>query len=73
MMAETGVYICRSIEKHDSRVVVIDKGNKGVSSARNAGLMVVSGDSCFVDSMTVQPNMFRAYNLATQYGADIVM
>lgn len=68
--------ICRSIEKHDSRVVVIDKENKGVSSARNAGLMVASGEYIgFVDSDDwVQPNMFEStYNLATQYGADIVM
>ncbi len=43
--------ICREYETNDKRVVVIDKPNGGVSSARNAGLDVANGEwVLFVDS-----------------------
>ena len=43
--------ICREYEKKDVRVKVVNKENGGLSSARNAGLDVSSGDYVtFVDS-----------------------
>lgn len=36
--------ICREYESVDDRIIVIDKSNGGVSSARNAGLTICSGD-----------------------------
>ncbi len=43
--------ICDSYAKKDSRITVIHKPNGGVSSARNAGLEIMTGDYlCFCDS-----------------------
>lgn len=43
--------ILRQFEKTDSRVKVIDKENGGLSSARNAGLDIATGDYIsFIDS-----------------------
>lgn len=43
--------ICREYEKVDKRVKVIDKPNGGLSSARNAGLKIATGDFIFfIDS-----------------------
>lgn len=43
--------ICDSYAQKDSRITVIHKPNGGVSSARNAGLEIMTGDYlCFCDS-----------------------
>ncbi len=43
--------ICDSYAQKDSRIIVIHKPNGGVSSARNAGLEIMTGDYlCFCDS-----------------------
>ena len=42
--------VCRAWEAKDSRVIVIDQANQGVSVARNAGLAASTGEwICFVD------------------------
>lgn len=42
--------VCRTWEAKDSRVMVIDQENQGVSVARNAGLAACTGEwICFVD------------------------
>ena len=47
---ESGI-ICDEYEKKDSRIKVIHKENAGVSSARNTGLQIATGDwVAFVDS-----------------------
>lgn len=53
------LHICQSFVDIDNRVVVIDKKRGGVSSARNSGLKVSTGDFIqFVDADdTLQPNM----------------
>lgn len=43
--------ICDELQKQDDRVTVIHKKNGGLSSARNAGIHMATGDYiCFVDS-----------------------
>ena len=43
--------LCDEWEKTDNRIKVIHKENGGLSTARNAGLDIASGDYiCFIDS-----------------------
>jgi len=53
--------ICNSYAINDSRVVVINKPNGGVSSARNSGLKIANGDYIgFVDSDDyIDPRMYE--------------
>ena len=52
--------ICRAYEEKDSRIIVIDQKNAGVSAARNAGLDRASGQYVgFVDPDDwVEPDMY---------------
>lgn len=53
---DNSLEICKSFE-HDTRVIVIDKPNGGVSSARNEGLKVSNGEYVtFVDSDDTIPS-----------------
>lgn len=65
--------ICESWASVDSRLKVLYKPNGGVSSARNCGLDVASGDYiCFVDADdTIDKNYL--YDLITNADADLVM
>jgi glycosyltransferase involved in cell wall biosynthesis len=65
---------CDEFSQKDQRVIVIHKKNRGVSSARNTGLNIASGDYIgWVDSDDyIAPDMFELlYSLARQYDADI--
>ncbi|MGZ2371881.1 glycosyltransferase family 2 protein [Ancylomarina sp. YFZ004] len=43
--------ICRDYVKKDSRILLIDQKNKGLSGARNSGLKIAKGEYiCFIDS-----------------------
>lgn len=67
--------ICRKYEKSDSRVIVIDKENGGISSARNVGLDIAKGKYIgFVDSDDwVEKSMYETLiSIAEKYNADIV-
>lgn len=45
------IEICKEYASNDKRIVIIDKPNGGLSSARNAGLEVATGQYCyFLDS-----------------------
>lgn len=47
---DSSLTICNNYSRKDPSVVVIDKGNEGVASARNAGIEAATGDYlCFVD------------------------
>ena len=48
---DNSIYICKSYASLDNRIVVLDKKNTGVSSARNTGLSAAKGEYIqFVDS-----------------------
>ncbi len=66
--------ICDAYAEKDSRIKVIHKENGGVSSARNAGLDIASGEYIgFVDSDdTANTNMFESlYAELEKNGADV--
>jgi len=68
--------IADSYAKEDSRVKVVHKKNGGLSSARNAGIDVATGEYIgFVDSDDwIEPNMMETmYNAAKQEEADLVI
>ncbi|MGN7385518.1 glycosyltransferase [Sporosarcina sp. SAFN-015] len=71
---DNSLEICREFEAIDDRVVLIDKPNGGVSSARNAGIMVAEGEYIgFIDPDDwIEPEMFEAlYQQGLKNNADI--
>lgn len=54
-------HICDEYAKNDSRIIVIHKANGGLSSARNSGLDIATGEYIgFVDSDDwIEPTMFE--------------
>jgi len=68
--------ICKKYEKIDSRIKVVDKANGGVSSARNKGLKIASGDYIgFIDPDDwIETNMYESlYRKITNADYDIAM
>lgn len=68
--------LCDYYAQKDSRIFVIHKTNGGISTARNAGMKVATGDYiCFVDSDDwVKENMLECLlNIALKYDADITV
>lgn len=66
--------LCEEWAERDKRIHVIHKGNGGLSSARNAGLDVATGDYVtFIDSDDVMHPQYLEYllNLCVKYDADI--
>lgn len=66
--------ICDFYQNIDNRIILIDKKNEGVSSARNKGLDVAKGEYVYfldpddyIDSDAIE----YLYNLNTYYSADI--
>lgn len=65
---DSSIEYLRKIAEEDERIVVIDKENGGLSSARNAGLAIARGDYvCFVDS----DDMLRGDALELAYGTSV--
>lgn len=68
--------ICMEYKNLDSRIVVIDKKNGGVSAARNAGIKIARGDYiAFVDpDDDIHPNMYEILiNTAINDNSDLVL
>ncbi|MED3820740.1 glycosyltransferase [Priestia aryabhattai] len=66
--------VCESYKKIDSRIILINKENGGLSSARNVGLDAATGEYlAFVDSDDwISTNMYEVLmKLAEQHDADI--
>lgn len=73
--SDDSLKICRKYESSDSRIIIIDKKNGGLSSARNAGLDVCKGDYItFVDSddYLEKEAIELLVEAGNQYLADIV-
>ncbi|MFL0194645.1 glycosyltransferase [Clostridium sp. WILCCON 0269] len=67
--------ICRNLGKKDLRIKVISQANEGVSSARNSGMEIASGEFIgFVDSDDkVLPDMYEIMvNKASEENAEVV-
>lgn len=68
--------LCDNWKRRDSRIQVIHKDNGGLSSARNAGLSIASGEFVgFVDSDDdVELDMYeKMYHIAQKENVDFVM
>ena len=68
--------MCDEYAKKDSRIKVVHKKNGGLSSARNAGIEVATGDYIgFVDSDDyIELDMYeKMYNIAIENNVDFVM
>ncbi len=74
--SDSSLGICKNASEEDSRIKVIHKENEGAGKARNAALMVATGEYIgFVDSDDfVDTDMFKTlYEKAQEYNADLVM
>ncbi|MBF8457260.1 glycosyltransferase [Kaistella sp. G5-32] len=72
---DSSLHILEKFATLDSRIVIIDQKNQGVSAARNAGLKIAKGKYVgFVDSDdTVTPDYFQTlYETAEQTRSDLV-
>lgn len=73
---DRSVKLCRRYERSDSRIVIVDKSNGGVSSARNAGLEVAEGKYVgFVDPDDwIEPDMYeQLYSTIATTNTDVCM
>lgn len=66
--------VCDEYCKKDNRFRVIHKENGGISSARNAGLEIIGGYVCFLDSDDCLDMHFfeNAIGIAKKYNTDVV-
>lgn len=68
--------ICEEYKKKDSRIIIVDKENGGLSSARNCGLDICSGEYIsFIDSDDwIEQDFYRTLiNNMVKYECDIVI
>lgn len=68
--------LCRKFERQDSRIIVVDCENHGVSFARNQGIQMASGEFiCFVDSDDYVMNDYvdYLYGLIKKYNVDVAL
>ena len=73
---DTSPAMCEEYAKKDNRVKVIHKQNGGLSDARNAGLVIASGNYIgYVDSDDwIEPDMYeRMYQACVEYNAQIAV
>ena len=66
--------ICDDISSQDARIRVIHKENGGLSSARNAGIEIATGEYiCFIDSddYVARDYVSTLYYLITKHNADL--
>jgi len=73
---DNSAQICDEYTQQDSRISVIHKTNKGLSSARNTGIDLAKGKYLIFmdsdDSWTGKESLALLYNLAEEFGADVV-
>ena len=72
---DTSYEIARTFEKIDERIKLINQANKGLSSARNSGLKVATGEYiCFIDSDDwIEKNyLSKLYTYAKKNQCDVI-
>ena len=72
---DSSLEILKKYAKEDGRIIIVDKPNGGVSSARNAGIEAATGKYiAFVDSDDIiKADTYKiAFDYAERYNADIV-
>lgn len=68
--------ICESYAQNDSRVIIINKKNEGVSAARNVGLDAATGDYIYfvdADDYVLEDGIKSLVNKATKSAADLIV
>ncbi|MBO4251197.1 MAG: glycosyltransferase [Clostridia bacterium] len=73
--SDNSLALCRKYAENDNRITVIDKKNGGAGSARNAGLIVATGEYVTFPDVDdwFEPNMYEElYALAKSGDYDIV-
>ncbi len=73
---DNSLKICEKYAEKDTRIVLIDKENTGVSDSRNHGLKIATGDYiAFVDSDDwIEPNMYSSMlESIIKTGADLCL
>jgi len=71
---DSSIDICKKLQSEDSRIIIINQDNMGVSKARNAGLQSATGEYIgFVDSDDfLEPDMYEVmYNHLEKEQADL--
>lgn len=74
--SDKSAYICDRYEEKDNRIVVIHKENGGLSSARNAGIDVATGDTIFFldsDDYIAKDCIGKMVSLMEKNNAEIVI
>ena len=72
---DRSLQICKEMAARDSRIVIVDKPNGGLPSARRAGFLKAQGEYvCFLDSDDWMPKeaLARLYAMACEHDADLV-
>lgn len=73
---DNSLSICREFQKKDERIIIVDKPNGGVSSARNAGMEVAVGEYIsFIDPDDwIDVDMYEnLYNRLKEVDADVAI
>ena len=73
---DSSLSILHDYSKRDSRIIVIDKPNTGVSDTRNLGLSNAQGEYvCFVDADDILSHTYLGdmYEIASRKHADMVL
>lgn len=73
--SDNSLAVCKSYAKSDSRIVVIEKSNSGVSATRNVGLDKAKGDYIFFcdsDDYISYDCISKLLSTALKYDADLV-
>ena len=68
--------ICESYSKNDPRVIIINKKNEGVSTARNVGLDTAVGDYIYfvdADDYVLEDGIEKLVKKAIDNAADIIV